>query len=256
MQEVVDGQQLHGGHAQRAQVLDGGRVRQPGIGAPDRRRDARVAHREALDVDLVQDRVVIGDPGTGIVSPVEVIAADDRARHERRTVRLVAPSRRCDIMAEDGRSPLDGAIDGAGIGVEEQLARVAAAPGGRVPRPVDAVAVALARSDAGKVAMPAVAGHLGQVDAALSTIVVEETELDTLCDPREDAEIGAQAVERRAQRIGPTGPHRCLEVATAGDARVLRHRRGHRTASLLCRERDGGRHWTRTSDLLHVKQVL
>ena len=231
MQEVVDGQQLHRGHTQRLKVLDGGRVRQSGVGAPDGGWDARVAHREALDVDLVEDRVVVRDTRTGVVTPVEVVADDDRARHVRSAVHLVAPSRRGHLVAEDGRPPLDGAVDGAGVGVQEQLVRVAAPPGPRVPGPVDAVAVALARSDAGQVAVPAVAGHLRQVDAALPTIVVEEAQLDAFRDPREDAEVGAQAVERRAKRIGPTGPHRCLEVTTPGDARVLRHRRGRMTAS-------------------------
>src|SRR6185437_3990878 len=54
---LVHGQQLHGGDAQVEQVRDGGVVGQTGVGPAQLGGDVRVAHGEALDVDLVQHRV-------------------------------------------------------------------------------------------------------------------------------------------------------------------------------------------------------
>jgi hypothetical protein len=54
---LVHGQQFDGGDAQAGQVRDGGVVGQPGVGPAQLRGNIRVAHGEALDVDLVQHRV-------------------------------------------------------------------------------------------------------------------------------------------------------------------------------------------------------
>jgi len=59
--------------------------------------------------------------------------------------------------------------------------------GGRLPRPGDAVAVALSRPDAGEIDVPVVRGPLGDGDALLAILVVEQAELDAarvLADPR------------------------------------------------------------------------
>ena len=58
--------------------------------------------------------------------------------------------------------PLHLPLDRLGVGVEEQLRRVAPMAVRRLERPVDPESVSSARSDAGHVAMPAVRGDFGQ----------------------------------------------------------------------------------------------
>ena len=62
---LVHGQQLDGGDAQVEQVRDGGLVGQAGVGPAQLRGNVRVAHGEALDVDLVEDRVRGSGAGSG-----------------------------------------------------------------------------------------------------------------------------------------------------------------------------------------------
>ena len=239
---LVGGQQLDRRDAQVQEVLDGCRMRQAGEGAADRLGHARVTPREALEVSLIDDRLVVGHPRACLVAPVELVTHDDRARHRCRAVEVVPLARRGGHVPEDGVTPIERAVDGARIGVDEQLVGVAAPTAMRFPGSVHAVAVPLARADARQVAMPGVAGHLGQLDACLAADVVEEAELDALGNPREDAEVGAQAVERGAQRIGLPCPGGWRVVTIRGDAWLLRHigrrdrrvpagRRGDRTSA-------------------------
>src|SRR6185312_270256 len=97
-------------------------------------------------------------------------------------------------------------VDGAGVGIEQQLVRVAAVALVGRPGAVHAITVALPRADAGHVAVPRERGLLGQRDALLTAVVVEETELDLGRDLREDREVGAAAVVGRAEGEGLAGP--------------------------------------------------
>ena len=69
---LVHRQQLDGGDAQAGQVPDRGLVAQPGVGPAQRRGDVRVAHGEALDVDLVHHGVRVPVPGALAVLPAEL----------------------------------------------------------------------------------------------------------------------------------------------------------------------------------------
>ena len=60
---VVDRQQLDGGDAQVEEVLDRRLGGQPGVGAAELLGHAGMQLREALDVDLVDERLVPGRPG-------------------------------------------------------------------------------------------------------------------------------------------------------------------------------------------------
>ena len=71
----------------------------------------------------------------------------------------------------------------------------------RVVRAVHAVAVALAGLDAGQVAVPDEAVDLGQLDAGLGALVVDEAQLDPLGDLGEEGEVDAGAVVRGAERV-------------------------------------------------------
>ena len=81
------------------------------------------------------------------------------------------------------RAPAHLPVDGAGVGVQQQLLRIAAHPRRRVPRAVHAIAVALAGADAGHVAVPGMTVHLRQVQATLAAGLVEQAQLDALGDP-------------------------------------------------------------------------
>jgi hypothetical protein len=55
--EGVDREQLHRGDAELLQMLDHGRGGEAGVGAAELLRDLGMALREALDVELVDERV-------------------------------------------------------------------------------------------------------------------------------------------------------------------------------------------------------
>ena len=92
-------------------------------------------------------------------------------------------------------------MDCLGVGVEEQLARVAHLPLDRIPRPVDPVAVELSRADTGYVAVPDVAVDLGESDPRFVPGWIEQTEVHSIGDLREEGEVGAPSVPRSAKRI-------------------------------------------------------
>ena len=124
-------------------------------------------------------------------------------------------------VAEDGRIPVDPALDRLGVGVEQQLGRVAAVPVVGLVRAVDPEAVALAGPDIGQVAVPAQRGDLGEGDALLVALVVEQAEVDAGGDIGEQGEVGAGAVVAGAQGERLSGPesHRPGTLPGAGTPR-------------------------------------
>ena len=82
---------------------------------------------------------------------------------------------------------------------------------------MDPVAVALAGTDVGHVAVPAVAGDFGQVYARLKALVIEEAQLDPFRDLGEDTEVRASPIGDRAQLVRAAGPD--LERRGDGDTR-------------------------------------
>ena len=119
----------------------------PGVGAAQRSRDARVRIAEAPDVGLVDDGLVPGPARGPIAAPVEVGMGDDRARREGRAVAVVGLqilALASHAIGEDGLIPADVTLDGPGVGVEEQLGRVAAQAALGIVRAVDPEAIALA----------------------------------------------------------------------------------------------------------------
>jgi hypothetical protein len=104
--------------------------------------------------------------------------------------------------------PADLSLDRQGVRVEKELGRIAAEAGGRLPGPVHAVSIALTGPDTRQVPVPAVAGHLGQLDALLAAILVEEAEVDPLGDLAEHAEVRAATVVGRAEPVRLAGPKR------------------------------------------------
>ena len=204
----MDRHQLDGRDAEAEEVVDGGRVGEAGVGAAELLRDVGVAHRHALHVGLVDDRVGPGDVRVAVVAPGKEGVDHDAARHVRRRVEL-APLLllRAEDVAEDLRSPLDRSLDRLGVGVEQQLGRVAAEAALGLVGAVDAEAVALAGPDAVDVAVPAEVGVLGElVGGGRAALEVEEHQLDPLGVLAEEREVGPLAVPGRAERRVPPGP--------------------------------------------------
>jgi hypothetical protein len=226
--ELMDRQQLDRRHAEGAQVVDRGGMREPGVGAADVLGNLRVPLREALEVHLVDDRLVQLAAERPVAAPVERAVDDDRLGHVRTAVGVVALQVvAAQRIGEHGRVPVDVPGDGAGIRIDEQLRRIAAVPLRRLPWTVDAKTVTLARADTGQVAVPAERGALRQVDARFTALLVEETELDPRRHFGEEREVGPAAIGHGAERewLSRTNVHRHARVdsgavASAGSRRV------------------------------------
>ena len=129
-----------------------------------------------------------------------------RLRRAGRGVVVVAAVLLTEVVAEQRLVPVEDAVDCLGVGVQQQLVRVATVAGFGVVGPVHAVAVALAGLDVGQEAVPDERVHLRQGDPGLGVIRVEKAQLDTLGDLAEQREVRAGAVVGGAQRIRLTAP--------------------------------------------------
>ncbi len=207
MDELVDGHQLHRRHAQALEVLDGHRVGEARVRAAQLVGDPRVARREALDVNLVDDRLVGWVVGRTIALPVEVGIDHDRARDERGAVGVVArPVGIIEVVREDGLIPGDTSLDRLGVRVKQQLGRIAAQPVRRVPWAMDPIPVALPAADARQVGVPDVSRRFGHLDPRLDAVVVEQAQLHALGDLGEQREVGSPARVGGSERVGEAGP--------------------------------------------------
>lgn len=218
VRELVHRQQLDGRDAQPHQVVHGRRVGQSGVGAAQFLRDARVQPREAADVQFVDHRVRPGRLRAAVVGPVVVVVDDDALRDVGRGVPFV-PHGVGDLLLGpvpdvpvDLRRQAELAVHGPGVRVQEQLRRVPAAAGPRVPAAVHPVAVALARHDPGHEAVPDLVGEFGEPGACLAPALVEQAQFDRLGPTRPQGEVGARDPfgadpEPGAQGCGRARPH-------------------------------------------------
>ncbi len=206
LHELVHRHQLHRSDAELAQVIDHGGMRQAGIGAADLGRDPRVVDGQTLDVGLVDDALVVRRVRVAVVLPVEERVDDNRLHHVRAAVKVVAVVRRVELVAEQGLVPVDLTLDRLGVGVEQQLRRVAPVPVRRVVGTVHPEAVALTRAEVAQVAMPDEGVDLGQLEPSLAPGRIEQAELHPVSHLGEQSEVRADAVVRRAQRVRRAGP--------------------------------------------------
>ena len=143
---------------------------QPGVGAAQFLGDAGMRLRHALDVRLVDHRLVVRRARRAVGSPVEE-RVDDHAGHgvaQRVDHRRGAAGRpgRCglQVVGVQRLGEVEVAVERLAVRVEQQLARIAAVPGRRIPRAVHPEAVPLARGDGRQVGVPDVAVDLVEVD--------------------------------------------------------------------------------------------
>src|SRR3954454_19329517 len=106
------------------------------------------------------------------------------------------------MVSEERRVPLQLPEDLLCVGIEKKLVRVEAVAGARIEWPVHTVAIELARPAVGQVPMPDFIREFRKLDAfeLLTAALVEQTELDLGGVRREQREVHAEAVPRRAER--------------------------------------------------------
>ena len=218
--ELVHRHQLDRGHPEALQVFHDRRVGDAGVGATKSVGDVGVKLGEALDVRLVDQALVVRDVQRAVTGPVEERVHHHAEHHPGRGVLVVAGALVAEVVAEEGLVPLDGAVGGLGVRVQQQLVRVAAHAGVRVERAVHPVAVPLARIHLGQVGVPDVGVHLGQLNPRLVAIRVEQAQLDALCHLAEQGEVRAPPVVGRTERVGRSWPDLHPVLLLCWNARV------------------------------------
>ena len=190
LDELVDRQQLHRGDPQRLEVLERRGVREPRVGAAQLLGDPGMALREPLHVDLVDDRLVPGRPRRPVVRPVEVRARHHALGHVGARVEVVDRAVRVvEAVGEHRLVPVHLALDRGRVWVQQQLGGMAAQARGGLVGPVHAEPVALAGPVRRRVAVPDLRRPLGQRDARLRAVGLEQAQLDGVGHLREDGEV-------------------------------------------------------------------
>lgn len=92
-----------------------------GVGAADLLEHLRVGHRQALDVRLVDDGVVVLVAQRPVVAPVEVGVDDDREHRLAEVVLGVALGRVGEVVGEQRLVVGDLTLDGLGVGSRSSL---------------------------------------------------------------------------------------------------------------------------------------
>src|SRR6266536_2481636 len=161
-------------------VIDHRRMGQAAVGAPLLRRHARMAQRQTAHVRLIYDCLVVGDAWRPVIAPVEERVRHNVLRHVRPAVFPVQPRRMGEVVGEQGFVPAHLTLYRLGVRVKQQLGGVTAMPAARLVGSVHAVAVAGAWSHAGEETMPDETVDLGEFDARLRVLGVEQTQLDPL----------------------------------------------------------------------------
>ena len=227
--ELMDRHELDGRRAQVLEVVDDGGLSQTGVGAPQFLGNHRVQLGHALDVGLVDDRLVVLVVRGTVVTPVEVGVDDHRAHGVARRVLLVAHLRVVEGVGVQslGRSHLAG--DRLGVRVQQQLGGVAAVTGGRVVGARHPVAVLLTRRDSGQVGVPDVAVDLLERHPLLVALVVEQAQVDTGGGRGVEGEVRSRAVIGRPERVGVARPDLALGALLRFRCGLRRRccRRGH-----------------------------
>ena len=214
VREGVDREQLECRDPEALQVVDEGGVGEAGIRPTELVGDAGVQHRGVLDVDLVEQRLGERTSREIVCPPVELVVDDDAAWHVWCRVAVVAdpevaPEVGADAVGVEGGIEVHAALDGARVGVEQQLRRVVQQRPVGVPVAVDAEGVALAGPDARHGVEPGPVGAVAQRHAPLRRRavvgLVEQADLDRARVAGVDAELGAVGGQSHPELRGQVG---------------------------------------------------
>ena len=122
MMKLMDGQKFHGGDTQAPEVIQDGLAGEPGIRSPQFFGDFGMARRKPLHMHFVDDRLVPGNARWAILLPIKTRVDDDTFGHGRGAIVLVQGQVNIlmtDLIPEYGIVPLNGAVDGLGIGIKQ-----------------------------------------------------------------------------------------------------------------------------------------
>ena len=179
---------------------------QAGVGPAQLGRDVRVAHGEALDVDLVDDRVRVAVPG-----PVVVLPAERRCRRPGSAARCAAESRALGLAGSAWSWPstsgpkVTDPLIALAYGSSSSLAGLHRRPRAGSHGPADPVPVGLPRADARHERVPHVGVVVPDRDLGFRACLVEQAQRDAVGDGRGDREVRPRdAGARRAWRPAGT----------------------------------------------------
>ena len=158
-------------------MLDHGRVGQSRVRAAQVLGDVWMQAGEALDVQLVQDRVGHRDGG-GQRGRRRGVGDDDGERHGVERVPRVRLVVRLLRVVEDGAAIVDPTGDRPGVRVEQQLGRVEPGAGVRRPVAVDAVAVPLAGRHPADDERPDAVVAAVHLEIGLALVLPDQDQLD------------------------------------------------------------------------------
>ncbi len=205
-------EELHRGDAEPLEVVDDRRVGEAAVGPAEVLRDIGVAHGEALHVRLVDDEARPDDARALHALPVEAAIHHDAPRHAGSAVAVVEGEVRPPAphaVGVDRGVEVHPAVDGTGVGVDQELVGVEAQTARGIVRSVGAQAVERSRAHAPEIAVAHVARLLGERDAralAIGVPDVVEADVDALCPFREDGDVDPLPVPRGAERLRFSGP--------------------------------------------------
>ena len=128
LHELVHRHQLDRGDAEILEVRDRGRVGDAGVRAADLLGYVGMGHRQTLDVRLVDHRLVVLVLGVPVAAPVEERGDDHRQHVVAQAVLVVEGLALVELVGEQRLVAVHLPVDGLGVGVEQQLRRVAAVP--------------------------------------------------------------------------------------------------------------------------------
>ncbi|MCY1233094.1 hypothetical protein D9M72_456150 [compost metagenome] len=204
--ELVHRHEFDGGDAQLLQVGDDRGVCNAGVGAALVFRNLGVQLGQALDVGLVDDGLVVRHAGQVVAVPVEERVDHHTHHHVRGGICIVAGIGIAHVVGEQCGVPVDLAVHGLCIGIQEQLVRVEPVPGVGIVGAVDAVSVLLAGLDVRQVAVPYIAVDFEELDPGFNTLVVEEAQFNLFGPFAKKRKVRASAVKGGSQRVCRSGP--------------------------------------------------
>ena len=188
------------GDAQLEQILDDGRVGQPGVGAAQLFRNGRMTRGESFDVHLVDQRAVPRGTRRHIVAPTERRINHHGPGHVGRAIALIEREiavRVANGIAKEGVVPAQMTGDGHGVWVQQEFVGVEALTRFGSIGTVNAITIQLAWAHRWQVSVPDMVGVLGHADAlsfARALWPIEQTEVYGARILRKQGKVNAGAI--------------------------------------------------------------